>query len=192
MKGDNLLLNQQEFYLIFSKTGTFISRCINFYTKDKYVHISLGFDNSFEKMYSFGRKFPDNPFVGGLVEENLSEGVYKKFENSTCLIYKVSVDKERMDSLKYELGKFLKHKDKYRYNFMGLFCVILKKKISRKNHYFCSEFISYLLIKSNIFTSDNPPELIKPSDLLEIKNKEVIYEGLVSDYLANRHNCIYT
>lgn len=63
-----------------------------------------------------------------------------------------------------------------------MFGVIFKISIIRKNHYFCSEFISYILIKSNIYFSDKPAEFIKPSDLLNIENKEFIYEGLASNY----------
>ncbi|WP_373206018.1 hypothetical protein [Clostridium tertium] len=70
-------MSNYEFYLIFSKTGTSISKFINFYTKDKYVHVSLSFDDSFEKMYSFGRKYTNNPLIGGFVEENINEGIYK-------------------------------------------------------------------------------------------------------------------
>ena len=50
------------------------------------------------------------------------------------------------------------------------------------NRYFCSEFVSHLLIKSNIYNSEKTPSLIKPSDLLSINDKEFIYEGLTYNY----------
>lgn len=105
-------MKNKDIYLVFSNTGTLLARCINFYTKDPYVHVSLSFDNSFKKMYSFGRVFPLIPFIGGLVEENLQDGVYKRFQNSRCVIYKISVDNNQYNLLKKELESFLKEQKK--------------------------------------------------------------------------------
>lgn len=169
-------------YLIFSNTGTLLSKFINLYTKDEYVHVSLSFDNKFDKMYSFGRVFPTVPFIGGLVEENLTEGVYKRFNNTKCIIYKIPVSNYSYNLLKNELNEFLIKKDSYRYNFIGLFTYTINKPFERENHYFCSEFISHLLIESKIYNTDKLPSLIRPNDLLnEISPKELIYEGLASD-----------
>ncbi len=178
-------MNNKSIYLVFSNTGTVLSKCINFYTKDKYVHVSLSLDDSFEKMYSFGRIFPSNPFIGGLVEENLKDGVYKRFQNSQCVIYKIEVSNPQYSLLKMELKEFLKDQKKYKYSLLGLIGVMLNKPIKRNNRYFCSEFVSHLLIKSNIYNSEKTPSLIKPSDLLSINDKEFIYEGLTYDYKVN-------
>ncbi|WP_066892036.1 hypothetical protein [Clostridium nigeriense] len=175
-------MNKKNIYLVFSNTGTMLAKCINYYTKDKYVHVSLSFDESFKKMYSFGRVFPSNPFIGGLVEENLKDGVYKKFQNSQCIIYRVQVSNKQYLLLKEELEKFLKDQKKYKYSLLGLIGVIINKPIKRSNRYFCSEFVSHLLIKSNIYDSDKIPSLTKPSDLLNINQKEFIYEGLTYEY----------
>ncbi|MCF0148031.1 MAG: hypothetical protein HUJ77_06485 [Clostridium sp.] len=175
-------MSKKNIYLVFSNTGTVLSRCINYYTKDKYVHVSLSFDNTFEKMYSFGRIFPSNPFIGGLVEENLRDGVYKKFQNSQCVIYKIEVTNKQYILLRNELELFLQDQDKYRYSLLGLIGVVINRPIKRNNRYFCSEFISHLLIKSEIYDSDKIPSLIKPSDLLSIDDKEFVYEGLTHKY----------
>ena len=177
-------MSKKNIYLVFSNTGTILSKCINYYTKDKYVHVSLSFDNTFEKMYSFGRIFPSNPFIGGLVEENLKDGVYKRFQNSECVIYKVEVSNKQYTLLKKELELFLQDQDIYKYNLLGLIGVAINKPIKRNNKYFCSEFISHLLIKSEIYNSDKHPGLIKPSDLLNIRDKEFVYEGLTYNYKA--------
>lgn len=184
-------MKNKDIYLVFSNTGTLLARCINYYTKDPYVHVSLSFDNSFKKMYSFGRVFPQIPFIGGLVEEDLQNGVYKRFQNSKCVIYKISVDDEQYTLLKEELESFLKDQKKYKYSLLGLIGVAIQKPIKRSNHYFCSEFISHLLIKSNIYDSDKIPGLTKPSDLLDITHKEFIYEGLAYEYNNNYSNIMY-
>ncbi len=175
-------MNKKYIYLVFSNTGTILSKCINYYTKDKYVHVSLSLDDSFEKMYSFGRIYPSNPFIGGLVEENLKDGVYKRFQNSQCVIYKIEVSNKQHSLLIEELEKFLKDQKKYKYSLLGLIGVALQRPIKRPNRYFCSEFVSHLLIKSNIYNSNKIPSLTKPSDLLDINHKEFIYEGLIYNY----------
>ncbi len=184
-------MKNKHIYLVFSNTGTLLSKCINYYTKDEYVHVSLSFDDSFKKMYSFGRVFPQIPFIGGLVEENLQDGVYKRFQNSRCVIYKISVDNKQYKLLKQELKSFLKEQKKYKYSLLGLIGVAINRPMKRDNHYFCSEFISHLLIKSNIYDSDKIPGLTKPSDLLNISHKEFIYEGLTYEYNNVYSNLIY-
>lgn len=175
-------MNSNYIYLVFSNTGTLLSKCINYYTKDPYVHVSLSFDENLNKMYSFGRIFPICPFIGGFVEENLKDGVYKRFQNSKCIIYKIEIDENQYNLLKKELSTFLTNKKKYRYNLLGLIGYIINKPIKRDNHYFCSEFVSHLLIESNIFDPNKEPSLVKPSDLLKIEDKEFIYEGYTNNY----------
>lgn len=177
-------MKPKSIYLVFTKTGTWLSRLINLFSPAKYIHTSISFDNSFTKMYSFGRINPDNPFSGGFVVENLSKGVYKKFPRCACLIYKVSVTEEQYSSLRHQVESFVKDKEKYRYNFFGLLGVLFHKGIKRKNRYFCSQFVSELLIKNNLFFNEKEPELIRTCDLFSIENKEVIYEGSVNDFLT--------
>jgi hypothetical protein len=169
-------------YLVFSKTGTWLSRLIGIFADAKYAHSSISLDDSFTQMYSFGRIHPDNPFIGGFAIENLHEGVYKKSSQTECLIYGIRVSDVQYQDLKSEIDRFLIEKEKYNYNFLGLFFAYFDKSFIRNRYYFCSQFISEVLIKSNIYKSDKSPELISPVDLLSIENKEVIYEGYINEF----------
>ncbi|MBL4936872.1 hypothetical protein JK636_14020 [Clostridium sp. YIM B02515] len=175
-------MNYIYVYLIFSKTGTWLSRALNIFSDTKYVHASISFDDSFSKMYSFGRTNPSNPFSGGFVEENLFDGVYKNNPLSECIIYKVKITDKQYDCLLKEVQLFQSEKDKYRYNFLGLFGVLVNRPLKRKDHYFCTQFVSEILIKSEIYYTQKMPELIKPSDLFLVHNKELIYEGLITNH----------
>lgn len=175
-------MSDKYIYLVFTKTGTWLSKLIYTFSHIKYAHLSISFDNSFTKMYSFGRTNPDNPFSGGFVEENLYGGVYKKFSKCECLIYRVRITGEQYLSLQQQVEKFLKEKKKYGYNFLGLFGILLNKPLKRQNRYFCTQFVSEILINSSIFHSKNVPELIRTSELFAIENKDIIYEGLVNNY----------
>jgi len=175
-------MEEQYIYLVFSKTGTWLSRVLNIFLATKYVHSSLSFDSTLQEMYSFGRTNPNNPFSGGLVKENLRGGVYKKFRESECLIYRIAVTDHQLDHLKKDLAAFLTEKDKYRYNFLGLFFAFFNKPFKRRHHYFCSQFVSELLINSHIFELDKVPELVKTTDLFQIENKELVYCGYINQF----------
>lgn len=174
-------MNKTYIYLVFTKTGTWLSKLIYTISKIKYAHASISFDDSFTKMYSFGRTNPDDPFSGGFVEENLYEGVYRKFSSCECLIYKVEVTNKQFKRLQELVNEFSKEKFKYRYNLLGLLGVLLNLPIKRKNYYFCSQFISEILLESYVFEYHKEPELIKTSDLFSIKNKTLIYQGLANE-----------
>lgn len=173
-------MQEKYIYLVFSKTGTWLSRLINIFSETKYVHSSISFDSTFREMYSFGRTNPNNPFSGGLVEENLYDGVFKKFSNSECLIYRIKVTEPQFELLELEIDYFLRDKEKYRYNFIGLFGVLLNKPLKRKHHYFCSQFVSEVLMKGNVFEATKKPELVKTTDLFLIENMELVYQGYIN------------
>jgi hypothetical protein len=166
-------------YLVFTRTGTWLSKLIRVFSNIEYPHSSISFDGSFTKMYTFGRTNANNPFSGGFIAENIYEGVYKKYSGSECLIYRVKVSKDQFEQLENEIDNFKKDKEIYRYNFLGLFGVLLNQPLDRKKHYFCSQFVSKVLINSNIYDNDKSPGLIRTNELLEIDNKVKIYEGCI-------------
>jgi len=179
---EQVMSEQQLYiYLVFSKTGTWLSRALKYFQPTKYVHTSIGFEDTFTEMYSFGRTNPDNPFSGGFVKENLYDGVFKKNKSSACQIFKIPVTEEQFLGLKKDIEFFYQNRAQYRYNFLGLFGVLLNRPLNRKYHYFCSQFIYTLLKKHNLLEIDKHPELVQTIDLLDIENKSLIYEGLIID-----------
>lgn len=173
---------KKNIYLVFSFTGTLLSRIIKRITKDNYAHVSISLEDNFEKMYSFGRKHASNPIWAGLVTENLFDGVFKNFKYSQCLVYKIEITEEQYNRLEIEINKFMEEQKKYRYNFVGLIALKFNKTFKRKYHYFCSQFISELLHKSRILHLNKPPELMKPCELINIENKSFVFEGLITDF----------
>lgn len=173
-------MKDKHIYLVFSKTGTWLSNLIYIFSNIKYAHASLSFDSSFTNMYSFGRTNPDNPFSGGFVVENLYEGVYKKFSSCECMICKVAITEEQYNTLQAQVKEFVDERDKLKYNFLGLFGILFNVQLNRENSFFCSQFVSKVLIESKVFESDKTPELIRTDELFTINNGEVIYEGYIN------------
>lgn len=174
-------MHNKYIYLVFTKTGTWLSKIIYTISNMKYTHTSISFDDHFNKMYSFGRTNIDDPFSGGFVEENLYGGLFKRFSSCECLIYKVQVTKAQFEHLQELVNKFDEEKAKYKYNLLGLLGVLLKMPLNRKNYYFCSQFVSEILLKSSVFDCNKDSRLTVPSDLFAIENKTLIYQGLVNE-----------
>lgn len=172
-------MNQKHIYLVFTKTGTWLSKLISSVSQIYYPHVSLSFDDSFSQMYSFGRINPKDPLSAGFVTENLYEGVYKNSPSCECLIYKIAVNEEQYLFMRQRISRFIQMRGYYHYNMLGLFGVLFNKPIKRKRHYFCSQFVSEVLMDGNVLITGKVPELVSTSDLLALEHKEKVYEGFI-------------
>ena len=83
--------------------------------------------------------------------------------------------------LNSSINTFFENKDNYKYSVLGTVTAYFNIPVKREYYYFCSQFIAELLINSGIYKTDKPPEIIKPMDLLEIKNKTLVYEGIIDE-----------
>lgn len=173
-------MNKRYIYLVFTRTGTWLSRLISIFSDIRYPHSSISFDDEFTSMYSFGRRNPDNPFSGGFAEENLFDGVFKRHSGCQCMIYRIKVTEAQYESLHKYVNGFLLEKEKFKYNFLGLYGLMLNIPLKRKYYYFCSQFVSEALMKSGIIKLDKSPELTKTDDLYAVKDREILYEGYVN------------
>ena len=59
----------KQLYIVISQTGTLLSRILKQITGAEYNHASISLSRDLERMYSFGRRHPYNPFWGGFVIE---------------------------------------------------------------------------------------------------------------------------
>jgi hypothetical protein len=171
-------------YIVLTQTGTFFSRGIKFFTKEEFNHSSISFSENLDKLYSFGRKVVNNPLIGGFVTEKLNQGVFGKFPETSCAVIRVPVKDVQYEILHKKIKEFLKNKETYKYNFIGLLTIKLPFNINRKNSYFCSQFVSYILNSANIKTK-HISELSHPMDFLELEGAEVIYKGLLRKYSSS-------
>ena len=123
----------KNIYLVFSKTGTLFSHLISLCTHEEYAHVSLSLDDSFTKMYSFGRINPAKVLPAGFVYENLYDGVFAMFPESKCLIYKVNVTEKQYNNLVNEIRLFENNKDNLKYNILGTSLVYFNRPRKRES-----------------------------------------------------------
>lgn len=172
----------RDVYILLTHTGTIPSRIIKAYTREPFSHVSISFREDLTELYSFGRKRINNPLIGGFVCEDINKGLYLKFINTHCALYKLRISEEQYMNLKNSIDEFKDIAHNYRYNILGLLAVAFNIPLSRNNAYFCSQFAAEMLKRSDIKLFEKPSSLVKPSDFRLLDNLELIYEGKLKDY----------
>lgn len=172
----------KNLYIVLSQTGTWFSRILKFFTHAKYNHVSISLDANLNKMYSFGRKNPYNPFVGGFVEEGKNCGTFKRFYKTKAMVIELQVEKEKYNAIKYFINYFKTNKNEFRYNYLGILFACFKKNYETGKRFYCSQFVRACLALFNIENAIELPKIIKPIDFLMLNNKNIIYEGFLANY----------
>ncbi len=170
----------KKVFLVFSHSGTILSKIIKLYTRKKYSHISISLDEDLNSMYSFGRLKPYNPFLGGFVHEEIHNGTYKRFNKTKSEIYSLDVTDNQYKKISRIINDFYKNKEKHKFNVKGLIALVFHKKYSHDNNFYCAEFIKYLMDKSYI--KMELPDLIKPMDFINNSDLRLIYKGKLAEY----------
>lgn len=172
----------KNIYIMLSYTGTAPSKIIKLYSKEKYSHVSIALDPQLKELYSFARKKVNNPFIGGFIKEDIDNGIYKKFCNTKCCIYSLEVTEEQYENIRTIIQEFEIKKDSLHYNMLGLIGIMFNIPIERRNRYFCSQFVSEVLLRSGVLDFNIPPALVQPTHFYNMDNKNVIYSGLLSGF----------
>jgi len=160
-------------------TGTYLSRLIHLYTKQPLNHVSIAFDKNLKEVYSFGRKKPRNPFSGGFVREDIRS---KYLRNARCALYTFRLTETEYQQIHQLVQQFVRNKDQYRYNFLGLLGFLFRIKIKRKRAFFCSQFVATLLCYSQSFELSKPTCFTKPEDIRSQKGMTLVYQGVLGEY----------
>lgn len=176
------MMERKKVYLLLTDTGTLFTRMIKVYTKKPYNHASIVFDENLKEVYSFGRKRPRNPFIGGFVNEDVRRGLFK---DARCAIYSFDASDEQIQKMKSFIKKIEREKHLYHYNLLGLITFIMNKPYQRKHAFFCSEFVAQVLNEGDIICFQKPISLISPHDLQRIEYFELEYEGQLADLFKN-------
>ncbi|MCI3920392.1 hypothetical protein MO973_09105 [Paenibacillus sp. TRM 82003] len=172
-------------YILLTNTGTLFTKSIRTYTKAPYNHASISFDKALTRLYSFGRKNPNNPLNGGFVKEEIKTGTYSKYPNTTCVIYELRVTERDVAKMERVLNLFVKRRGKFLYNLLGVLGVALNEPIEFSNSYFCSQFVAEILQRSGIKLWDKLPALVTPDDFRQSDRLRLVYEGKLTEYDPN-------
>ena len=179
----------RKVYVLLTDVGTIFGKIIKLYTRKPLNHASIVIDEHFDKVYSFGRRNPRNPFLAGFVEENIRGGL---FRNADCAIYCVTITENQFQKMIGKISEMEENKSDYRYNLIGLIAVMLNRELDRKNAFFCSHFVATILEESGIDIKNHKPlSLVTPHDIKEWTSLELIYEGKLSSYITDSSHNYY-
>lgn len=177
-------------YILLTDTGSVLTKIIKWYTNAPYNHVSIGFDEGLNEIYSFGRKNPRNPLIAGFIKEDVYFGTYRYFDDTRCLLLKIEISANEYNSIRNVIQSFDTNKDQYAYNLLGLVGVAVRYPINQKNKYFCSQFVAEVFDKSGLNLWDLPSALISPNDFLMHPRFELVYEGSLYDYPLLDHGLL--
>ncbi len=169
----------EHVYIMLSATNSMLSTAIGTVTKKKYNHISIAFDKELNEVYSFGRLNPNNPFIGGFSREQVTSNFYLKAE---CQIYELEVTGEQLEKLRSIISQYEKNEHYYYYNLLGLITAWLNIPWDRQDAFFCSEFVSTVLIESGVLDNSLIPSITRPHDIINNLNLALYFEGHMWQY----------
>lgn len=173
-------MTDNKIYLLLTDTGTVLTKIIKCYTRKPYNHASIAFDENLMDVFSFGRKIVNNPFIGGFVRENIHSPL---FNGASCALYSLTVTSQEQRRMKMYIQDLYDKKEQYRYNFLGLFGVLLKMPIERRNAFFCSQFVATVLKEGIDADFEYHPSIMEPSALPHCADFQLLFEGPLDEYL---------
>lgn len=180
----------KSIYILLTKSDTYISKIIKLATNDTYTHASISFDDSLQPLYSFSRLQINTPLPAGLRMEPFDSGYFQKYPYLPCALYELRVEDEVYEDAKAEVDGMMAVSSLYHYNIMGLIFCKFNIPWKRKFHYFCSEFVSELLKKSNALTLPKEPSLMRPGGYTKMSSLTCLFEGELYDLIAMRTNAL--
>lgn len=174
--------SNKDIYIIISHTPSVVSRIIKKFTHTPYNHVSVSLDAELNHMFSFGRRYKYFPWIGGFVRESLYSGTMGRFTETEAIVLMMNVDGEAYDDIRVKLEDMLEHKYSYRYDTLGLLMAIFGKRLKRDKHYYCSAFISELLVESGIEDGDNFKEIVRPLDFMNLPDTREVFRGKLREF----------
>jgi len=183
-------MENKRIYIVLTRTNTLFSKLIGIIKNDEYTHASISLNKDLSIMYSFGRKYTYNPFIGRFVKEHLNEGIFGLQNSLKGLVLEVELTSEQYERINNLLNKFILNSNNYKYNYFGIISNLLNKKSCSDDKFLCSEFVYYLLYECGAVNLNKPRNLIRPQDLLKIKGR-VLYKGNLKSDNKGLTKCKY-
>lgn len=133
-------------FVILTHSYSAVSRMVRAATGDEYTHASISFDTSLTNMYTFGRTADRSVFEGSFKIEDVRSDYYQKHNPPIPYgLFCVPVTEAEKNKMLKKINYFAKNKDKFSFDFFGLFINAMGIPNNPKNRYFCSRFVSEIL-----------------------------------------------
>ncbi len=174
----------KNIYIVLTQSGTMLSRAIKLFTAEDYNHASICLDETFDKLYSFGRLRPYNPFIGGFLIENAYTHVFGRFKSVPCMVIRKQVTDEQYDTIKSTINHFIHNPTDYKFDIPNLFLAKTNITFDHENKFFCSEFVGHVLQTAGI-ELPNTLEKMRPFQFTKLDNAEIVYRGELKEWCGS-------
>lgn len=177
---------QHHVYVIFLTTNTYMGKMIRFFTRNRYSHVALAFDENLNRMYSFARYHINSPISGGFVEEH-PERYLNGGKDVMIKVCKVPVSIEEYHRMKDTIDYFCKNREIMIYNTINAVLSLMKKRLTIKDSYTCIEFVTYLLNIRNVLAIKELENMLETYQIYQGSLKAIAqYEPLQEDEYFKR------
>lgn len=173
-------------YILLTKSDTIVSKIIGLVTADRFTHASISFNETLCPLYSFSRKYIYRPLPAGLRHEPLDRGFFKHFEYIPCALYALEVEDEAYYNARHMVKHMMSRRKTYGFNIIGLFLCRLNIPLRRRRHYFCSQFVSEVLKRSNAVKLPKDTGLMRPADYTKMPELTLIFKGNMKQLVHSR------
>jgi hypothetical protein len=168
---------RKNVYIILTQTNTILGALIHRLTGDEYTHASISLERDLSVMYSFGRKYTFNPFIGCFKRESLNRGVYRRCKALPGRVIELELSPEQYDRVAKRLHEFDLHRKDYHYNYSGLLNGLFNREACHQNRFLCSEFVYYVLQEAGAADFPLPRNLVRPQSFVEYMEGRTLYQG---------------
>ena len=176
-------MEKKYIYVMVCDTHSMITQGIHLFVKnDTYFHSSISLDIGLKQMYSYGRKIPLFPIPGGFVHEAVNAGTFKHFRNTRALIMQVEVSQEGYQRAVDLIRRMEENREDYGYNYAGLLLASMGMVVSKKNRFYCSEFVREVLTVAGVLQEGEMDGIVRPMQFYERFCDNTVYDGLLRDY----------
>lgn len=143
------------------RSTTVVSKVVHLFTGAEFTHVAIGTDP--EELYTFSRYDMRYLFPAGLVHEHPYSDVYHA-------VYELDVSFEQYLEFMRVIKSMWAVRSEYKFNVLGIPLAYFGIAMQRQGVFFCSQWASYILRRSGIYSFSKPDELVRPVDFLTIPN----------------------
>lgn len=170
----------ENIYFILTNTKTYLGKMIQSVLEVDYNHISISFEDNFNKVYGFGTNSDENEM--GFIIERFDKGVYRD-NNGEYMTLEMKVTPEEKKKIIKNLNFYIDNRNKLKFNKVGLFANAVGIAHNPNHAFFCSQFIAKLLEDSGIKLFDKSYGLVRPSDFMFHPSIKEIHKGFLKNRL---------
>ena len=171
----------KSIYIFLVQSNTILSKIVHRITEDTYTHAAISFDKNLQTLYSSSRKNGRTLFPAGPCPEHLSQGYYKQHSKIPCAVYELNVSDDAYEKAIKEVQCIMAKADQYHFNIIGLLLCQLHIPYHRKHYFFCSEFVSEVLYRSQAIKLPKDTSLMRPIDYTQLPGLICRFSGYLDD-----------